>query len=364
MVGIIGPRQSGKTTLAKMLFPDYAYVSFENLDTRERAQQDPRGFLAEYLDGAIFDEIQRVPELLSYLQQIVDEGDEKGRFIITGSQNFALSEQISQSLAGRIGMVTLLPLSVAELGGKRGKSVFENLFEGSYPRLHHDNMHPVEFYPSYIQTYMERDVRQLKQVGDLSLFQKFVRLCAGRIGQLVNFSALATDCGVSHTTARQWIAVLEESYLVFLLRPHHQNFNKRLVKMPKLYFYDTGLASALMGLEDASQLSNHFFTGSLYENAVILELLKARVNRGLPPNLYFWRDRTGHEIDCLLDAGGAVKAFEIKLGMTFKSDFIKGLEFYKKLSPDVQQYIVYNGDMKGDFKGVDLVGIDGIEELA
>lgn len=288
IVGITGPRQSGKTTLAKMLFKHLPYVSLENLDIRLQAHTDPRAFLAQYDNGAIFDEVQHAPELLSYLQGIVDESPAKGRYILTGSQNFSLNHHIAQSLSGRIGMTTLLPLSLSELG--MPEDINTAIFEGGYPGLHNLKMYPLDFYPSYIQTYIERDVRQLKNIENFGRFQTFLKLCAGRVGQIINLTSLAQDCGISHTTARQWLNILEASYLIFFLQPFYQNFSKRLIKMPKLYFYDTGLACTLLGLEKATQLQTHYLKGALFENLVILEILKKRLNQGLPPNLYFWRD--------------------------------------------------------------------------
>lgn len=361
IVGITGPRQSGKTTLSKMLFPHLPYVSLENLDTRSLAQADPRAFLKQYEAGAIFDEVQHVPELLSYLQSVVDESPETGRYVLTGSQNFSLSEHISQSLSGRIGMATLLPLSLSEVNSLEDMTL--QIFKGGYPRLQSLGMEPVDFYPSYIQTYLERDVRQLKNIESLERFQTFLRLCAGRVGQIVNFSSLAQDCGISHTTARQWLTILEASYIVFLLQPFHQNFNKRLIKMPKLYFYDTGLACSLLGLEKAMQLETHYLKGALYENLAILEILKGRMNRGMPPHIYFWRDQTGHEVDCIAEWGGQVKAIEIKSGSTFQSDFIKNLKYFATLSPSSKKILIYNGNQEGQFLDTTLINIKKIVQL-
>lgn len=361
IVGIIGPRQSGKTTLSKMLFPHLPYVSLENLDVRSLAQVDPRAFLKNYVEGAIFDEVQYVPELLSFLQGVVDESPEKGRYILTGSQNFSLNQHISQSLSGRIGMATLLPLSLSEINSP--EDITLQIFKGGYPRLQSLGIDPLDFYPSYIQTYLERDVRQLKNIESLGKFQTFLRLCAGRIGQVVNFSSLAQDCGISHTTARQWLTILEASYLVFFLQPFHQNFNKRLIKMPKLYFYDTGLACSLLGLEKESQLKTHYLKGALYENLAILEILKGRMNRGRSPHIYFWRDQTGHEVDCVAEWGGVVKAIEVKAGATFQSDFIKGLQYLGKLLPSSERYLIYNGDQEGIFLNTTLINIKKIDQL-
>ena len=370
VIGITGPRQSGKTTTAKKIFPHLPYVSLEDLDVRASAKNDPRAFLKKYKDGAIFDEVQNVPELLSYLQGIVDSSEETGKYVITGSQNFALSQSVSQSLAGRVGMATLLPLSLCELG--MNDDVELNIFNGGYPRLHKLKIGPLNFYPSYLQTYIERDVRTLKNVENLELFQMFLKLCAGRVGQIINFSSLASDCGVSTATARQWLSILKASYLIFTLQPFHKNFSKRLIKMPKLYFYDTGLVCNLLGIDDKKNLESHYLTGSLYENLVILEILKGQVNRGFAPNLYFWRDRTGNEIDLVGEWGGVIKAIEIKSGTTFKPEMLKNLQYFKKLSdqaktkeagPEVEQTLIYSGDLEGEYKDISLLPFKNIEEI-
>lgn len=361
IVGIIGPRQSGKTTLSKILFPQLPYVSLENLDVRTMAQTDPRGFLKKYEKGAIFDEVQHVPELLSFLQSIVDESPENGRYILTGSQNFSLNQHISQSLSGRIGMATLLPLTLSEINSS--DSITHQIYRGGYPRLLYSGIDPTDFYPSYIQTYLERDVRQLKNIENLGRFQTFLRLCAGRIGQIVNFSSIAQDCGISHTTARQWLTILEASYLIFFLQPFYQNFNKRLIKMPKLYFYDTGLACSLLGLEKETQLETHYLKGSLYENLAVLEILKGRTNRGRSPHIYFWRDHTGHEVDCIGEWGEHVKAIEIKSGLTFQPEFTKPLQYFGKLLPSAKKYLIYNGNQEGTFLDTTLVNIKKIDTI-
>ena len=361
VIGITGPRQSGKTTLTKMLFHHMPYVSLENLDTRAIAKGDPRDFLKNYNKGAIFDEIQHVPELLSYLQEIVDASSINGNYILTGSQNFSLNHHIAQSLAGRVGMTTLLPLSISELNSNA--SVYTNIFKGGYPRLYKININPIDFYPSYIQTYIERDIRQFKNIENLSLFQNFLKLCAGRIGQIMNFSSLAQDCGISHATARNWLNLLEVSYIIFFLQPFYKNLNKRIIKMPKLYFYDTGLACTLLGIEKEEQIRTHYMQGALYENLVILEILKKRINNGLPANLYFWRDKTGYEIDCIAEWGGNIKAIEIKMGATFQKDFIKNIKYFKKLASDVQGHLIYNGTQEGKFLDVSLVPFQKIDDI-
>lgn len=356
ILGITGPRQSGKTTISRHKFSHLPYVSLEDLDTRALAQNDARGFLNRYSDGAILDEVQHVPQLFSYLQGMVDSSPQKGRFVLTGSQNFALTENISQSLSGRIGMVTLLPLCLGEIPSYQG--INASIFRGGYPALHLLNMNPIDFYPSYIQTYIERDVRQIKNIENLGRFQTFLKLCAGRVGQIVNFSSLAQDAGISHVTARQWLSILEASYLVFFLQPYFNNFNKRLIKMPKMYFYDTGLACNLLGLEKESQLETYYQRGALFENLAILEILKQRLNQGLPPNMYFWRDQTGHEIDLLLDVGGVVHAIEIKASETFQTSQIKGVKDFQKLSPSSRGYLISGGIQGGKFDDVELIPIN------
>lgn len=363
IIGITGPRQSGKTTLARLLFPDLPYVSLENLDTRVRATEDPKSFLAQYREGAIFDEVQHVPILLSYLQGIVDEDPTNGRYIITGSQNFALSSSIAQSLPGRIGMLTLLPLSLFEIGQELTPEAA--IFRGGYPGLYQRKMHPLDFYPSYIQTYVERDVRQLKNIENLGRFQAFLKLCAGRIGQLVNFTSLAQDAGISHTTAREWLTILEASYLVFTLQPFHRNFNKRLMKMPKLYFYDTGLACSLLGLEKEEQVEMHYLRGGLFENLMVLEVLKGRINQGLPPNLYFWRDRTGHEVDLIGEWGGVLHAMEVKYGSTFQTSYTDNLKYLIGLCEQppktaVLSYLIYTGEEEGSYFDISLTPMDRV----
>jgi predicted AAA+ superfamily ATPase len=361
VIGIVGPRQSGKTTLAQTLFSHLPYVNLENLDIRLQVQSDPRAFLARYKAGAIFDEVQHIPELLSYLQQIVDESSQKGRYVVTGSQNFALSEQISQSLSGRIGMLTLLPLSIDELNIE-SDDLTSTVFRGGYPGLYQRNMQPTEFFPSYIQTYLERDVRQIKNIEDLGLFQTFIKLCAGRIGQVLNYSSLAQDCGISNTTVYKWLTVLEASYIIFLLQPFHKNFSKRLVKNPKLYFYDTGLACSLLGLEQEQQLETHYLRGNLYENLVILEVLKARLNKGLIPNLYFWRDLSGREVDLIAEWGGSTKAIEIKMGATLQPNFVKSVNYFCSLDLQAKGYVVYAGQ-EGLYENTILLPIKDIKRL-
>lgn len=344
-VALNGPRQSGKTTLVRKAFPSKTYVSLENPDIRSYALNDPRGFLANYSQGAIFDEVQRAPELFSYLQQVLDESPEKGVFILTGSNNFLLQESISQSLAGRIAYLTLLPLSLAEIGGLES-DINQMIFKGGYPVLYAEKSYPSKWFLNYISTYVERDVRQLKNINDLNTFERFIRLCAGRTGQLLNMSSLALETGVDQKTVAAWLSVLETSFILFRLQPYYKNFNKRMVKMPKLYFYDTGLASALLGIDNAAMLEMHPFRGSLFENFVVNEFLKQRLNSGLSSNIYFWRDSTGNEIDLLIDQKPDMLPIEIKSGKTVTSDYFKGLNFWNKLTGNKGGTIVYGGDMQ------------------
>ncbi len=346
-VMLTGPRQSGKTTLVRAAFPDWPYVSLEEPDIRQFALDDPRGFLSNYPDGVILDEVQRTPDLFSYIQSIVDRKP-TARFILTGSSNFLLMERISQSLAGRTAVLHLLPFSLSELAqGGYTFERYENLiFRGQYPPLYDRSLSPADFYPSYIQTYIERDVRLLKNIGDLDTFVRFTRLCAGRTGQLLNYTGLANDAGISPNTARAWISILEASWIVYRLRPWHRNFNKRLVKAPKLYFYDTGVVCSLLGIRDAGQVSTHYLKGALFENLVIGELVKRRFHRGDRRFPFFWRDSRGREIDCLLTEGEEVLPVEIKAGKTMDGSYFDNLHYWLKLAglPDERGVVVYGGD--------------------
>ncbi len=350
VVVVTGPRQSGKSTLVRHTFPDHHYVSLEDLDQREFAETDPRGFLNQFNGGAILDEAQRCPALFSYLQTRVDKQQQPGKFILTGSQQFGLLSGITQSLAGRAALLTLLPMSYDELqrAGKIDQNLDKILFDGAYPPIYDRGLEPHTWYGNYVRTYLERDVRQLIKVQDLGTFQRFLRLCAGRTGQLLNLSSLANDCGITHNTAKAWISVLEASYIVHLLPPHHQNFNKRLVKTPKLYFLDTGLATWLLSIQNSEQLATHVQRGALFETWVISELLKARYNAGETSNLYFWRDRSGHEVDLLIDQGTYLSPLEIKSGQTINRDYFKGLEFWRKLAGETagKAWLIYGGDSR------------------
>jgi predicted AAA+ superfamily ATPase len=345
VISVTGPRQSGKTTLLRNSFPDYSYVSLENPDILDFALTDPRGFFARYPENCIFDEIQRAPHLFSYLQQIVDDRNKPGMFMISGSQNFLLAERILQSLAGRVAVLNLLPFSFEEISSiKAAAPALDTLlYSGGYPRIFDARIDPADYYPNYLATYVERDVRQIKNITNLTAFQRFVKLCAGRTGGLLNLSSLGNDCGISHNTALAWLAVLETSYIVFLLQPHHANFNKRLVKSPKIYFYDTGLACSLLGIRNAKELGTHGMRGQLFENLIIAEFLKYRVHRGMQADLFFWRDKTGNEVDCIIESGQKVIPVEIKSGSTLNEDFFKGVVFFNKLRSGKDGYVVYGG---------------------
>lgn len=350
VVALLGPRQSGKTTLLKKTFPSHPYVSLEDLDTRAFALEDPRGFLATYMkEGRIFlDEVQRVPALFSYIQTLVDASPTPGGVLLSGSHNFLLNQHLSQTLAGRIALLTLLPLSYQELSqSDKAPNALDNmLFQGLYPRIYAQEISPLDWYPGYISTFVERDVRQIINVLDLNTFRKFIKLCAGRVGQLLNLSSLGTECGISHNTAKGWLSLLEASYVIFLLHPYHKNFNKRLVKSPKIYFYDTGLVSSLLGIENEAQMASHYAKGGIFESFVISEFLKARFNLGMPPNCSFWRDSNGHEVDLLLEKTNKVTPIEIKSSQTFSNNFFDGLIRWNHISETTsdQNIVIYGGN--------------------
>lgn len=361
VLAITGPRQSGKTTLARHLFPNKPYVSLEDPTERAFAVEDPRGFLSRFAQGAIFDEAQRWPDLFSYLQGMVDEDQSPGRFVLTGSQQFGLKTGVPQSLAGRVAMCRLLPLSAAEMAGVgNGQSVLDDvLWRGAYPALNNGTpTEPVDWFASYITTFLERDVRLVLQVQDLATFQRFVRLCAGRTGQLLNLSALASEAGITHTTARAWLSVLESSDVLFLLTPYHRNFGKRLVKSPKLYFVDTGLACWLLGIRHAEQLSLHPARGALFENWVVSEFFKRRTNLGQVPDVHFWRDNNGLEADLVYDTGaGLLQTVEIKSGQTPTHDYVRAGQRSASMAADEAciPLLIYGGDMSALRNGVQLL---------
>jgi uncharacterized protein len=343
-VAVIGPRQSGKTTLTRHVFKNKPYVNLENPDIRRFALDDPRGFFIQYKTGAVIDEAQRVPELFSYLQQILDEDEERGKYILTGSNNFLIQESISQSLAGRIAYLNLLPFTFTELPGKKNLDLREIIFKGFYPPLYDQPVNTSTWYANYIRTYIERDVRQIKNITDLNTFERFLRLCAGRTGQLLNMNNLAIETGVDNKTIGSWIGILESSFILYRLYPHHRNFNKRIVKMPKLYFYDTGLVCALLGIQNSRQLDFHPLYGSLFENFVISELIKHRFNKAKTNNFYFWRDNIGHEIDLISEELDNLYPVEIKSGKTITDEFFKGLLYWFRISGTRSGTLLYAGE--------------------
>ena len=342
-IAVVGPRQSGKTTLVKKVFKNKPYVSLENMDTRLFASSDPRGFLATYKNGAILDEVQRVPELFSYLQEVLDNTTKKGLFILTGSNNFLLQEGITQSLAGRIGYLTLLPFSLAELPKVSDK---ELLFQGCYPPIYDQKIPPTDWFDNYIRTYIERDVRQLKAISDLMLYERFVRLLAGRVGQELNYTSIGVEVGIDAKTVQSWLSLLESSFIIYRLKPYHNNFNKTIVKRPKLYFHDVGLVCALLGINQITQLDFHPLRGALFENMVVSEWMKQLSNRGMKWNTYFWRDKTGREIDFIIDINGKSIPIEIKSGQTVKKDFYKHLNYWAKLTGEKLAYLAYAGERR------------------
>jgi predicted AAA+ superfamily ATPase len=359
---LTGPRQSGKTTLARATFPDHAYVSLEAPDQRRFASADPRGFLAQFTGPVILDEIQHTPDLLSYIQVSVDDDGRPGRFVLTGSQHLRVMSQVAQTLAGRTAVLHLVPFSRAEVERQdqpepvSPEMLFENLATrldvwqtirtGFYPRIHDRGVPPEVWLPDYLQTYLERDVRTLTNVGDLALFDRFLTLSAGRVAQLVNYSALATDCGIAVDTARRWHSILQTSFIVFVLKPHHRNFNKRVVRTPKLFFYDTGLLCHLLGIREVSQLVSHPLRGALFENYIVAEVAKSYLHHRLTPPLFFWRDQAGHEIDLLIDTGDHLHAVEIKSGQTIDGDMLSGLRWWIRLAgaPVGRATLVYGGN--------------------
>ncbi|MBK7935705.1 MAG: ATP-binding protein [Lewinellaceae bacterium] len=348
IVAITGPRQSGKTTLAQQLRPDYKYINLELEENRAFAAADPHGFLQSNRDGVILDEAQFVPSLFPYLKHYTDQRGHAGEYILTGSQQFLLLENITQSLAGRVGMLQLLPFSMPELASAvlLPTSPEELIFMGSYPRLYDKGIAPTDFYPNYVRTYVERDVRQVLNVGDLRLFRQFLSACAGRVGQRVNFLELGNVLGIDSKTVKSWMGILEASFIIFLLPPYHRNFDKRIIKSPKLYFYDTGLACSLLNINQASQLESHFAKGALFENLIVAELLKARLHIGQSPAFYFFLDNNQREIDLISEQNGGLRAIEIKAGKTIASDFTRNLLAFQKTAAaeNPQLYLIFGGE--------------------
>lgn len=348
VIAVTGPRQSGKSTLIQQLFPTHTYLNLEDIELRQFALSDPKGFLQNTGKKAIIDEVQYAPELLSYIQVITDREKIAGQFIISGSQNLLLMHSIAQSLAGRVAIFNLLPFSLQEIQYTdfRLTNYEDYIFKGFYPRIYDLDLNPTDWLKDYLKTYVERDVRQILNVGDLAIFRRFLEICAGRIGQLVNFSDIGNMIGVSYQTIRKWLSVLETSFIVYTLQPYHQNYNKRIVKTPKLYFYDTGLACALLNLRNVEDLNRHFAKGALFENFIITEILKNQLNQNISPKNYFWNASGSHEIDLLLDKGGRLLPIEIKSSRTIGNHFFDGLNYFQPLSGALptESYLIYGGD--------------------
>lgn len=366
VVLVHGPRQSGKTTICRAVFSDKPYVSMENPDTRSRALEDPRGFLADFPNGVILDEIQRTPNLLSYMQQIVDEKKQNGFFILTGSDNFSLQQITSQSLAGRIALLTLLPFSMKEIKSETWLTgTDKRILYGGYPRLITEMPDRTFFFKNYIGSYIERDVRQIVNVKDSNLFHRFLTLCAGRIGSILDYTSLSNDCGISVKTVKEWLSILESSYICFLLNPWYVNRNKRLIKSPKLYFYDTGVACSLLGIYEEAQLNRDPLRGNLFENLVILEKIKQAFNTTKPSNFWYYRTSSGIEVDLVEENGRTLTPTEIKSAASFNSSFCKNLTVFKSEYPEESagENIVYAGSENFTYKGIRVCNFELSDEV-
>lgn len=366
VVTILGPRQAGKTTLAKGVLLDYAYSNLELPEVREFAREDPKAYLAQFPDKVVIDEVQYVPELLSYIQVMVDEEKRNGRFILTGSNQFRVHEAITQSLAGRTAILHLLPFAVSELADAGITfEIFEQyVFNGFLPRIYDQNQRPATAYSNYYQTYVERDVRQLINLKDASIFEKFLKLLAGRVGQIVNFGSLANDVGVDAKTVRNWLSILEASFIIFKLPPYFENFGKRVIKSPKYYFSDVGLLCFLLGIRKPEQVSRDPLVGSIFENLVIAECLKYRYNCGKMPDLYFFRDSNGNEVDLVISEGRSLTAIEIKSSSTYSSSQLKGLRNFMAIAPRVENVaLVYNGSYYHFSDGIDAISFRNINKF-
>jgi len=367
VLAITGPRQSGKTTLVKNVFPNYKYINLENPENLDYALSDPVGFLNTFGTNIIIDEVQYAPKLFSYIQTIVDEKKENGLYILTGSQNFLLHSKISQSLAGRVIIFSLLPFSFNELKGTKYeiKKLSEQIIKGFYPRIYDSNLEPQEWYPSYTQTYLERDVRQILNVGDLNSFRNFLRVCAGRSGQILNLSNIGNDLGISYQTVKKWISVLEQSYLIYLLQPYYENFNKRIIKSPKLYFLDTGLLCSLLGINSEETYNLHYLKGGIFETYIISELLKKNFNTGKNEEFFYWKDSNNNEIDLIIKNGLNIKAIEIKSSETLKSEFFKNLFLWKNLGKKNNEDIIliYSGTEMQTREKIRVFGWNNLSKL-
>lgn len=357
VVTITGPRQSGKTTISKNLFPKKPYISLEDLENRNQAINDPRGFLARFPDGAVLDEVQRAPNLFSYIQTIVDEVDKEGMFILTGSQQFEMMESVTQSLAGRTALVKLLPFSYDEIyKNAETENIYKTLYTGFYPRIFDKNLNPTEALSFYISTYLERDVRKMLNIKDLSLFENFLKLLAGRSGQLLNTNSLGDDCGVSHNTIKSWVSILEASYIIKQIKPYYKNLNKRMVKTPKIHFLDSGLLCYLLNIHEPAQIMTHPLRGAIFESFAVSEIIKYHYHRVIPNNIYFFRDHQGHEVDLVIERGEGLDGFEIKSAETFQENQLKGLSFLEKIYPPLSsKTLIYGGDISYTYKNYQVL---------
>ena len=364
VVTITGPRQSGKTTLVRHTFPQMDYISLEDLDSRDYAINDPRGFLAQFSGSVILDEIQKTPSLLSYIQTIVDAEKQNGRFILTGSNQFAYLSFIAQSLAGRTGILKLLPFSYSELLGGSLAPLNEILFQGFYPRIFDQNIRPELFLSGYLETYVEKDVRSITKVKDLMQFHRFLQICAGRTGQIINFNSIGNELGVDNKTVKNWISIAQASYIIYLLPPYYKNFNKRIRKSPKLYFIDVGLACHLLGIQNSNQLNTHPLKGELFETFIVIEFLKSRYNQGKRSNLYYFRDNVGNEVDLIFDTGLLPIPIEIKSGQTINSEFFKSLNYFRKLESNLDKaFLIMGNDLRQQRENNHIYGYPFIKEV-
>lgn len=364
IIAILGPRQSGKTTLAKHIFKKYKYISLEDPDIRKIASSDPRGFLEQYSQNVIIDEVQRIPELFSYIQTASDKSNKPGSFVLTGSQNYLLSEKISQSLAGRVGITTLLPLSIEEIIPKDEKISLETAeIKGFYPRIFEQNIRPSSFYSSYVATYLEKDIRMIKNITNYDSFHKFLKIMAGRSGQILNTLAISNECDVSHNTVNDWVNLLESSYVIFRIHPYYKNFNKRIVKKPKIYFYDVGLLSYLLGIKNKEHLNSHYLKGAIFETLIMSEFMKSNFNRALNLRFYFWRDQSDREVDLIIEDGANVKSVEIKSSKTIRDDFFRNLKYWDQLTKNSNSFVVYTGENEFKMEKVKIVNWKNISKI-
>lgn len=365
-VVILGPRQSGKTTLAKNIFKGYKYFSFEDSNIRGIVNDDPKGFLAKNNKNIIIDEAQRIPDLFSYIQTHVDTTKKNKNIILTGSHNYLMMESVTQSLAGRIGISTLFPLSLEELPLKYQRDLNEIIYTGFYPRIFDENIRPNSFYKTYLNTYLERDIRLLKNIVDYDLFKKFLQLVAGRAGQVLNMQSLAEDADINLKTAKSWLSILETSYIIYKLQPYYNNYNKRIIKNPKLYFYDTGLLCHLLGLLSPSDLNIHYLKGNIFENFIISDIIKGNYNYNSMNNFYFWKDNNNNEIDLIIETANIIKAIEIKSSQTAKKEFLKNLKYFNKLPikhKKVESILMYGGDQEFIQNDIKIMGWKSLRKI-